>query len=101
MFVEAAKTGAKAPSPKKLVDAVAAAGGQILAFQTPKAGSLTGWIEHEAREQGVELAPGAAKEIAARLGAFVTQGDVERRTQTLGRGPGTREARALPPTAPR
>ncbi len=82
VFVEAAKTGAKGPSPKKLVDAVVAAGGQVVGFATPKAGNLTGWIEHEAREQGVHHAPGAAKEIAARLGAFVTQGDVERRTQT-------------------
>lgn len=82
VFLEATKTGAKGPSPKKLADAVAAAGGEVRAFVTPKAGSLTGWIEHEAREQGVTLGPGAAREIAQRLGAFVTQGDVERRTQT-------------------
>lgn len=82
VFLEATKTGVKGPSPKKLADAVVAAGGEIRAFVTPKAGSLTGWIEHEARDQGVTLGPGAAKEIAQRLGAFVTQGDVERRTQT-------------------
>lgn len=82
VFVEAAKTGAKGPSQKKLVDALTAAGGQVVGFTTPKAGSLAGWIEHEATEQGVTLGPGAAKELAARLGAFVTQGDVERRTQT-------------------
>jgi DNA polymerase III delta subunit len=82
VFVEAAKTGARGPTQKKLVDALVAAGGQVVGFATPKAASLTGWIEHEAREQQVDLGPGAAREIAARLGAFVTQGDVERRTQT-------------------
>jgi DNA polymerase III delta subunit len=82
VFLEATKTGAKAPSPKKLVDALQAAGGTVRPFVTPKAGSLTGWIENEAREQGMTLGPGAAKEIAQRLGAFVTQGDVERRNQT-------------------
>jgi DNA polymerase III delta subunit len=82
VFLEAAKTGAKGPTQKKIVDAIAAAGGVVKAFPTPKAGSLTGWIENEAREQGVALGPGAAREIAQRLGAFVTQGDVERRSQT-------------------
>ena len=82
VILEATKTGAKAPGPKKLVDALVAAGGVVRPFATPKAGSLTGWIENEAREQGMDLGPGAAKEIAQRLGAFVTQGDVERRNQT-------------------
>jgi DNA polymerase III delta subunit len=82
VILEATKTGTKAASPKKLVDALEAAGGVVRKFETPKAGSLGGWIENEAREQGVALGPGAAKEIAQRLGAFVTQGDVERRNQT-------------------
>ena len=82
VVLEASKTGTKGPSPKKLSDALTAAGGVVRKFETPKAGSLAGWIENEAREQGVTLEPGAAKEIAQRLGAFVTQGDVERRTQT-------------------
>jgi len=70
------------PAPKKLVDGFLTAGGVIREFTSPSGGSLTGWIENEAREQGVVLGPGAAKEIAQRLGAFVTQGDVERRSQT-------------------
>ena len=82
VILGASKTGAKGPSPKKLVDALTAAGGDLRPFVTPKAGSLTGWIEREAREEGIELGPGAAKEIAQRLGAFVVQGDVERRNQT-------------------
>ena len=82
VILEATKTGTKAPAPKKLVEAMEAAGGTVRAFVTPKAGSLTGWIESEARDQGVTLGPGTAREIAQRLGAFVTQGDVERRNQT-------------------
>jgi DNA polymerase III delta subunit len=82
VFLEAAKSGAKGPTQKKIVDVIKAAGGEIRAFTTPKAGSLTGWIENEARDQGLTLGPGAAREIAQRLGAFVTQGDVERRNQT-------------------
>jgi len=82
VFLEASKTGAKGPTQKKLVDAITAAGGDVRPFTTPKAGNLTGWIENEARNQGVVLGPGAAREIAQRLGAFVTQGDVERRNQT-------------------
>jgi DNA polymerase III delta subunit len=82
VFLEASKTGARGPTQKKLVDAIASAGGTVKPFATPKAGSLTGWIENEARDQGVALGPGAAREIAQRLGAFVTQGDVERRSQT-------------------
>lgn len=82
VFLEASKTGAKGPTQKKLVDALTAAGGQVRPFATPKAGSLTGWIENEARDQGVTLGHGAAREIAQRLGAFVTQADVERRSQT-------------------
>lgn len=67
---------------RKLVDAFEHAGASVRLFETPKAGSLTGWIESEARDQGVTLGPGTAREIAQRLGAFVTQGDVERRNQT-------------------
>lgn len=81
VFLEATKTGKKSTQ-KRLTDTIAAAGGAVRAFATPKAGSLAGWIENEARDQGVALGPGAAREIAARLGAFVTQGDVERRSQT-------------------
>jgi DNA polymerase III, delta subunit len=82
VFLETAKSGAKGPTQKKLVDAISAAGGEVKGFPSPKAGNLTAWIEHEAREQGVNLGPGAAREIAQRLGAFVSQGDVERQTQT-------------------
>jgi DNA polymerase III delta subunit len=81
-FVESTATGAKEPGQKRLVDAIRAAGGEIQAFRAPKAGELAGWIEHEARERGVLLASGAAKELAARVGGFVTDNDADRRNQT-------------------
>ena len=40
------------------------------------------WIEGEARDRGLRLAPGAARELADRLGSRVTDGDVERRHVT-------------------
>ena len=39
------------------------------------------WIEERARERSVRLGPGAAQELATRIGAFVREGDVDRRRQ--------------------
>jgi DNA polymerase III delta subunit len=82
LILDASQSGAKAPVPKRLADAVAAAGGLIRQFKSPKGGALTGWIEAEARERGLTLAPGASKVLAERVGGFVTEGDAERRHQT-------------------
>src|SRR4029078_6927755 len=41
-----------------------------------------GWIESEARERGLTLAPGAAKVLAERVGGFVREADAERSYQT-------------------
>lgn len=81
-FVESTATGAKEPGQKRLVDAVKRLGGEVRAFRSPKAGELAGWIENEARQRGVRLAPGAAKELASRVGGFVTDNDADRRNQT-------------------
>ena len=78
-FVEAAKSGAKGPGSKRLVDAVKAAGGAVAQAMAPRPTSLGAWIETEARDRGLSLAPGAARALADRLGSRVTQGDVERR----------------------
>jgi DNA polymerase III delta subunit len=78
-FVEASKTGAKGPGPKRLVDAVLAAGGRLVPAPSPRPTALGAWIDREARERGLVLAPGAARELADRLGSRVTEGDVERR----------------------
>jgi DNA polymerase III delta subunit len=81
-FIESTTTGAKEPGQKRLVDAIGKIGGEIRAFRAPKAGELAGWIEAEARERGLQLASGAARELAARVGGFVTDNDADRRNQT-------------------
>lgn len=84
-FVEAAKSdprAKRAPSQKRLSEAVKEAGGRLAPAFAPAPTGLGAWIETEAREQGVSLAPGAARELADRLGARVTEGDVERRHLT-------------------
>jgi DNA polymerase III delta subunit len=82
VFVEAAASGAKEPGQKKLAEAVRAAGGEVRRFESPKEGALAAWIDSEARDRDVRLAPGAAKELATRIGGFVREGDAERRDQT-------------------
>jgi DNA polymerase III delta subunit len=81
-IVESTATGAREPGQKRIVDAIKAFGGEIRAFRAPKAGELAGWIEKEARERDIRLAPGAAKELASRVGGFVTDNDADRRNQT-------------------
>jgi DNA polymerase III subunit delta len=83
VFVEASPSGAREPGQKRLVDAVRKAGGEIRAFKAPKAGELAGWIEAEARERGLTLGQGAARTLATRVGAFVTDNDADRRNQTM------------------
>jgi DNA polymerase III delta subunit len=79
VFVEASPSSAKGPGPKRLAEAVAAAGGRVVATQAPRPTALGAWIETEARERGMTLAPGAARELAERLGSRITEGDVDRR----------------------
>jgi DNA polymerase III delta subunit len=80
--IESTATGAKGPGQKRLVDAIGDLGGEVRAFRAPKAGELAGWIESEARERGLQLASGASRELAARIGGFVTDNDADRRNQT-------------------
>ena len=62
VFVEAAPSGAKEPGQKKLAEAIKAAGGEVRRFESPKEGALAAWIDSEARERDVRLAPGSAKD---------------------------------------
>lgn len=66
---------------RALEKAVEAAGGEVRSLKAPKAGQLAGWIEQRARERGVRLGPGAARELTTRIGGFVQEGDVDRRAQ--------------------
>jgi DNA polymerase-3 subunit delta len=61
--------------------AVQEAGGNVREVKAPREGQLAGWIDQRARERNVELGPGAAKELATRVGGFVREGDVDRRRQ--------------------
>jgi DNA polymerase III delta subunit len=81
-IVEAAPSGTRFPAQTKLAEAVRAAGGHVRAIESPKEGALAAWIESEGLERGIRFAPGAAKELATRIGGFVREGDAERRDQT-------------------
>jgi DNA polymerase III delta subunit len=78
-IVEAAKSNAKGPTLRRFADAVKDAGGSVRAAQAPRPTGLGAWIESEARDRRLNLGPGAARELAERLGARVTEGDVDRR----------------------
>lgn len=82
VFLESAEGKFPMPSLKALRDAVAAAGGEITQVQAPKEGGMVGWIQREATSRHVRLGPGAAQELAKRIGAFVAEGDVDRRRQS-------------------
>jgi DNA polymerase-3 subunit delta len=58
----------KLKAPKKLADAVEAAGGQVLAYASPKARDLPRWLVAEARRRKFELDQDAAELLAQRLG---------------------------------
>ena len=82
VILDATASGAKAPSQKRLVDAVQAAGGTVRRYESPRRGALAGWIEAEAKQRGLQLAQGTAKALAERLGGLIDQNDVERRYLT-------------------
>ncbi len=64
-----------------LAGAVEAAGGEVRGFAAPTAGAMARWIEERAGERGLRLERGAAQVLAERVGAFVREGDVDRRRQ--------------------
>ena len=82
VILDASQSGAKAPVPKRLAEAVAAAGGVVRQFQAPKGGGLTAWIEGEARERGLTSCPGPPSASPSGSAAIVQEADAERRHQT-------------------
>jgi DNA polymerase-3 subunit delta len=68
---------------KVLRDAVANAGGEVRQIQAPKENGMVGWIQQEANARQIRLGPSAAQELAKRIGAFVSEGDVDRRRQSF------------------
>ena len=65
-----------------LEKAVREAGGETREVKAPKEGQLANWIDQRASERGIQLGPGAARELATRIGGFVREGDVDRRGQS-------------------
>jgi DNA polymerase III delta subunit len=61
--------------------AVVKAGGTAKVFAAPQAHQLAGWLANLARDRGLDLQREAAQELARRVGAFVTEGDVDRQRQ--------------------
>jgi DNA polymerase III delta subunit len=78
VFVETTAGGRRSAALQGLETAVARSGGDVKRFRAPMAGELAGWIEGRAAERGMRLAPGAARELARRVGGFVREGDVDR-----------------------
>jgi DNA polymerase III delta subunit len=65
-----------------LQDKIAEAGGEVRVLKAPKEGQFTAWIESVARERGITLGPGVARELARRIGGFVREGDIDRLRQS-------------------
>ena len=81
VVAEETDSGKKDPPARALADAIRAAGGEVRRFEAPREGALAGWVEARARERDIVLGPGAARELATRIGGFVREGDVDRRNQ--------------------
>jgi DNA polymerase III delta subunit len=73
--------GKRSAAGEALGEAVRTAGGEAREFKSPKEGQMVRWIEEQATERGVRMDRGAAQELATRIGAFVREGDVDRRRQ--------------------
>lgn len=75
------KDGRLAGDRATLAAAVEAVGGEVRGSRAPTEGGMARWIEDRASERGMRLAPGAARTLAERVGAFVREADVDRRRQ--------------------
>jgi DNA polymerase-3 subunit delta len=63
----------KVRAPKKLAEAVKAAGGELHTFEAPKARQLPGWIRDEAARRGFAIDRDAAALLVERLGEGTTR----------------------------
>lgn len=74
-------TARRLKSLEDLAAAVAGAGGEVRQCVAPREGSMSRWIEERAAERGLRLERGAAEALGRKVGAFVREGDVDRRRQ--------------------
>ena len=63
----------------ELRDSVQARKGEVRDFPALSRERMEGWINNRAKELEVTLGPGAARLLAERVGAYVREGDVDRR----------------------
>ena len=83
VFVDLIASGGKGPAQAgALRDAVALRSGRVQEFPALSRERMEGWLGTRARELSVTFAPGAAHLLAERVGAYVREGDVDRRRQT-------------------
>jgi DNA polymerase-3 subunit delta len=83
-----AREDAKAKAPPRLHDAVTKAGGDVAAERTAKPWELPKWVAEQARALGLELEPGAAKALVARVGERQQRLARELEKLALALGPG-------------
>ncbi len=83
----------KLKAPKKIADAVEAAGGTVLTYAAPKARDLPRWLVAEAAKREFELDPDAAQLLAARMGEGTARLATELDRLALWAGPGGAVAR--------
>ncbi|HEY4189194.1 MAG TPA: DNA polymerase III subunit delta [Candidatus Limnocylindrales bacterium] len=82
VFLEQGDGGSRRSAALQGLEAsVQRAGGDAKEFRAPREGQLAAWIEGRANERSIAMAPGAAKELARRVGGFVREGDVDRQRQ--------------------
>jgi DNA polymerase III delta subunit len=79
-FTELLAQGGKATVPStEMRSAVEMLGGQVREFAALNAARMEGWINERARELEITMAPSSARLLAERVGAYVREGDVDRR----------------------
>lgn len=74
-----AQTGKATAQSGELRDAVQARKGEVKEFPALSRERMEGWIASRAKELDFQLGPGAARLLAERVGAYVREGDVDRR----------------------
>jgi len=83
VFVDLIASGGKGPAQAGVLrDAVAERKGRVQEFPAPSRERMEGWIAIRSKELNATLAPGTARQLAERVGAYVREGDVDRRRQT-------------------
>src|SRR5665811_2329438 len=80
LFLDLLAAGGSGPAQQGVLrDAVAAMGGAVREFPALSRERMESWIASRSAELEISLAPTAARLLAERVGAYVREGDVDRR----------------------